>query len=65
MYKDIVKKIFVSIPSNINPKNLTEAEAAAIYKNGIEAKKNSTTQFGDKGRGGKGGRGGRGGRGSS
>jgi topoisomerase IA-like protein len=63
MYKDIIKKTFVSIPSNIIPKNLTEAEAAAIYKNGLEAKKN-TTQFSERGgRGWRGGRGGRGGRG--
>jgi hypothetical protein len=38
MYKDIVKKKFVSIPSTINTKTITEAEAAALYKNGLEAK---------------------------
>jgi DNA topoisomerase-1 len=65
MYKDIVKKVFVSIPTSIDPKKLTEAEAAALYKAGIEAKKN---QDGQSGRGGRGGRGrgrGRGARGSS
>jgi topoisomerase IA-like protein len=41
MYKDIVKKIFVSIPSTIDPKKLTEAEAGALYKAGLEAKKNT------------------------
>ena len=55
MYKDIVKKIFVSIPSTIDPKKLTEAEAAALYKAGIEAKKTQESS-----RGGRGGRGGRG-----
>jgi DNA topoisomerase-1 len=38
MYKDIVKKKFVSIPSTINTKTITEVEAAALYKNGLEAK---------------------------
>jgi DNA topoisomerase-1 len=55
MYKDTVKKTFISIPSNVDPKKLTEAEAAALYKNGLEAKK---THGAD--RGGRGGRGGRG-----
>jgi topoisomerase IA-like protein len=62
MYKDIVKKVFVSIPSNIDPKKLTEAEATALYKSGVEAKKNqdSGTYGGYGGRGGRGGIGGRG-----
>jgi len=51
MYKDSqAKKKFVSIPSSINPKNLTEAEASALYKNGLEASAS-------RGRGGRGGRG--------
>jgi DNA topoisomerase-1 len=58
MYKDIVKKVFISIPSSIDVKKLTEAEAAALYKSGIEAKKNRPS--GGQGRGGIGGRGGRG-----
>ena len=58
MYKDIVKKVFISIPSSIDVKKLTEAEAAALYKSGIEAKKNRPS-------GGRGGRGGIGGRGTS
>ena len=65
MYKDIIKKIFVSIPSSIDPKKLTEAEAAALYKSGVEAKKNATSQWSSQrgGKGGSGGRGGYGGRG--
>jgi DNA topoisomerase I len=63
MYKDLVKKVFVSIPASIDVKKLTEAEAGALYKAGIEAKKN--TYQSAEGRGGRGGRGrgGRGGRG--
>lgn len=57
MYKDIIKKIFVSIPSNIDPKKLTEAEAAALYKSGVEAKKNASQWSSQGGRGGRGGRG--------
>ena len=45
MYKEsLKKKVFVSIPATINPKTLTEAEAAALYK----TKKPSTYKNGDK-----------------
>ena len=40
MYKDGLKtKTFVGIPSTIDPSTLTAAEAAALYKSGLEAKK--------------------------
>jgi DNA topoisomerase-1 len=43
MYKDGLKtRTFIGIPSNINPKTLSESEAAALYKSGLEAKKNAT-----------------------
>jgi len=32
MYKDLKKKVFVSVPANIDPKKLTLAEAEALYK---------------------------------
>ena len=42
MYKDGLKtRTFIGIPSNINPKTLSESEAAALYKSGLEAKKNA------------------------
>lgn len=56
---DLKQKIFVSIPSTIDPKKLTAAEADKLYKDGIEAKKASAASRG--GRGGFRGRGGRGG----
>jgi hypothetical protein len=40
MYKDGLKtKTFVGIPSTIDPSTLTVAEATALYKSGLEAKK--------------------------
>jgi len=53
MYKtDLKTKIFVGIPATLDPKGLSAAEADALYKAGVEAKKAN---------GGRGGRGGRGG----
>jgi DNA topoisomerase-1 len=60
---DAKQKIFVSIPSTIDPKKLTAEEADKLYKDGVEAKKSSSGGRGGF-RGGRGGRGGfRGGRG--
>jgi len=40
MYKtDLKTKVFIGIPPTVDPKNLTAAEADALYKNGMEAKK--------------------------
>ena len=63
MYKtDLKTKIFVGIPSTLDPKALTAAEADALYKAGVEAKKSQGSRGFRGGRGGP-GRGGRGGRG--
>lgn len=63
MYKSSLKtKVFVSVPSTIDPTTLTVAEAEELYKKQSEAKKAAAAARG--GRGGRGGfRGGRGGRG--
>jgi DNA topoisomerase-1 len=54
---DLKQKIFVSIPSTIDPKKLTAAEADKLYKDGIEAKKAGAASRGGRGgfRGGRGG----------
>jgi DNA topoisomerase-1 len=63
MYKtDLKTKIFVGIPSTLDPKALTGAEADALYKAGVEAKKAQGARGGRGGRGGATSRGGRGGR---
>jgi topoisomerase IA-like protein len=64
MYKaDLKQKTFVSIPAELDPSKLTVADADALYKNGLEAKK-AAAAAGRGGRGGaRGARGGRGGRG--
>jgi DNA topoisomerase-1 len=52
MFKhDLKTKVFVSIPTTIDPKKLTAEEADTLYKNGVEAKK-AKGSF----RGGRGGR---------
>jgi topoisomerase IA-like protein len=57
MYKHELKtKVFIGIPESLDPKTLTADEADAIYKAGVEAKKNSGS-FRGRGRGGRGGRG--------
>ena len=56
---DLKQKIFVSIPSTIDPKKLTAAEADKLYKDGIATREARGAARG--GRGGFRGRGGRGG----
>jgi DNA topoisomerase-1 len=47
MYKEsLKKKVFVSIPTTINPKTLTEAEAAALYS--VKKPNNYKNKNGDK-----------------
>jgi DNA topoisomerase-1 len=59
MYKkDLKTKVFVGIPAELDIRKLTAAEADALYKNGVEAKKSGGGRGG--GRGGRGGFRGRG-----